>query len=237
MFNETMKPNSFKLQPKTRQTIASIFQHLDYPTLGSIYCDEGGDAFWKAHRRPCERMGNRLAEQLKARLTPKGTSLYVGAGVAEISPLMMEISELQRSVNAYNLRKDEVETLNHTCQHHGLLFSPADAQEATDTFDHIWLVSVLNDPERFPELSALSYGRANPVTFESRQFQQERETVFAMTNALLNKLARPGLITTSVEEIPWITNYCEQQALSYTVGDDDFPTAIVKDPICFIQIE
>ncbi|GJL65452.1 MAG: hypothetical protein NPIRA05_04230 [Nitrospirales bacterium] len=232
-----MNHQSFKLQHKTRQAIASIFQHLDYPALGSIYCDEGGEAFWKAHRRPCERMGNTLAEQLKARLTPNRASLYVGAGVAEISPLMMEISELKRSVAAYNLRKDEVEILNRACQNHGLLFTPADAQEAKGTFDHIWMVSVLNDPERFPELAALSYGRANPVTFEIRQFQQERETVLAMTHTLLNKLARPGLITTSVEEIPWITHYCEQQALSYTVGDDDFPTAIVKDPICFIQIE
>ncbi|GJL49230.1 MAG: hypothetical protein NPIRA01_04570 [Nitrospirales bacterium] len=237
MILQTMNHQSLKLQPKTRQAIASIFQHLDYPALGAIYCDEGGEAFWKAHRRPCERMGNKLAEHLKARLAPNGTSLYVGAGVAEISPLMMETSELKRSVAAYNLLQDEVEILNHTCQNHGLWFTPADAQEAKDTYDHIWIVSVLNDPERFPELSALSYGRANPATFETGQFQQERETVFAMTNSLLNKLARPGLITTSVEEIPWITHYCEEQALSYTVGDDDFPTAIVKDPICFIQIQ
>ena len=43
-----------------------------------------------------------------------------------------------------------------------------DAGSVKQRVDHLWLVSVLNDPERFPELSVLSYGRANPVTFNAK---------------------------------------------------------------------
>ena len=231
-----MTNTSSILQAKTRQTIKQIFRALDYAVLGSIYCDEGGDEFWKAHRGPCERIGGKLAEHIKDQLSPQGRSLYVGAGVAEIPALIMEISELNRSVAAHNLRQAEVEVLNRTCQDFGVSFCSVDAQEADGTYDHLWIVSVLNDPEHFPELSTLSYGRANPVSFDTAQFQQERKSVLTLTDKCLKKLTIPGLVTTSVEEIPWITNWCEQQNMPYSVGDKDYPTAIVKDPICFIHI-
>jgi hypothetical protein len=98
------------------------------------------------------------------------------------------------------------------------------------------MVSVLNDPERFPEVSALSYGRANPTTFDPIGFSGERTFVQAITKKCLNKLTKPGLVTTSVEEIPWITQWCEDRAISYRLGERDYPTAIVGDPICFIEI-
>ncbi len=234
--SHTMKNQSSKLHSTTQKTIKHIFNNLDYAALGSIYCDEGGVEFWKAHRRPCERMGVKLAQSLKDLLSPKGASLYVGAGVAEIPPLLMEISELDRNVAAYNLRKEEVDILNQTCHDFSLSFFPSDAKEAVGSYDHIWIVSVLNDPERFPELSSLSYGRANPVTFNAGEFEHERDAVLSMTNNCLNKLTIPGWITTSVEEIPWITNWCEQKSVPYTVGEKDHPTAIVRDPICFIHV-
>ncbi len=231
-----MTHSSPPLHKSTRQAISQIFKNLDYATLASIYCDEGGEEFWNAHRGPSERLGKKLARQVKTRLSPQGKSLYVGAGVAEIPVLIMEMVELNRHIEAYNLRTEEAELLNQTCKEHDLYIHPADAQEATGTFDHIWIVSVLNDPERFPELSALSYGRANPAAFDVTQFQQERETVFTLTDHCLKKLSLPGQVTTSVEEIPWISAWCEYQNLSYSIGDEDYPTAIVKDPICFIHV-
>ncbi len=231
-----MTHSSTTLQAKTRHTIKQIFQALDYAALGPIYCDEGGDEFWKAHRGPCERMGKNLASHLKTQLSPQGKSLYIGAGVAEIPALLMEVLELSRNVAAHNLRQTEVEVLNLACQDVNLSFLSSDAQKAEDTFDHLWIVSVLNDPEHFPELSALSYGRANPVDFDITQFQQDRESAMTLANNCLKKLLIPGIVTTSVEEIPWISHWCEQQNLPYSVGDKDYPTAIVKDPICFIHI-
>ncbi|MGH8701529.1 MAG: hypothetical protein ACREVR_10215, partial [Burkholderiales bacterium] len=63
---------------------------MNYSSLGRIYCDEGGDAFWEDRRGPCQKLGIKLAEVLRGRLRPNGRSLYVGAGVAELPVLLME---------------------------------------------------------------------------------------------------------------------------------------------------
>ena len=231
-----MKQNTSTLQQRTRQKIKQVFQSLDYRALAPIYCDHGGEAFWQDRRGPCERIGVNLAKTLKERLKPGGRSLYVGAGVAEIPPIMMEIEDLRREVSAHNLRQKEVTLLNEAYQNLSFRFQATDAQFVSGSFDHIWLVSVLNDPERFPELSALSYGRANPVLFNPAEFIQERASVQAITMKCLSKLTIPGLVTTSVEEIPWIAYWCEQQKIPYVIGKKDYPTAIVGDPICFIKV-
>jgi hypothetical protein len=88
-----------------RRAMKEVFARLDYGRLGPIYCDEGGDEFWAAKRGLCQRLGLKLAKALLPRLQPGGTSLYVGAGVAEIPLLLMESLDLGRQVLACNLRK------------------------------------------------------------------------------------------------------------------------------------
>ena len=224
------------LQPATLHTIARIFDAMDYAALGPIYCHEGGDAFWEERRGPCQELGITLAEVLRDRLPPNGRSLYVGAGVAELPALTMETMDLHRTVEACNLRADEVSILNNACAGMPFEFQTKDARDAVGTFDHLWIVSVLNDPECFPELGALSSARANPVTFDPDAFAIERRAVLALAAACLEKVARPGLVTTSVEEIPWITDWCERRGISCVVEDEDHPTALVEDPVCFIRI-
>src|SRR5712691_10449608 len=104
-----------QLEPATLHAITRIFENLDYAALGPIYCDEGGDAFWEERRGPCQELGIKLATVLRDRLRPGGRSLYVGAGVAELPPLVMETAELGRTVAAYNLRTDEAGVLNCAC--------------------------------------------------------------------------------------------------------------------------
>jgi len=229
-------PSHRRLKPATRQAIAGIFERQDYAALGAIYCYDGGDEFWQEKRGPCQRLGIELAEVLLGRLRPGGRSLYVGAGVAEIPMLAMETMELDRTVAAYNLRQEEVILLNQACKSFPFEYRCGDAGTAEGTFDHVWIVSVLNDPEQFPELSALSYGKANPVVFDPAAFSREREIVRGITAACLNKLGRPGLVTTSVEEIPWIAQWCTGHNISCVVEDKDYPTAIVEDPVCFIRV-
>ena len=170
-------PQPRPLLPKTRAAIAALFKRLDYASLGRIYCDRGGDAFWKAKRGPCQTLGGKLAQELRGRLREGGRSLYVGAGVAELPLLAMETLELDRTVAAYNLRAEEVLVLNQACKGMPFQFAHGDACAVEAVFDHVWIVSVLNDPERFPELSALSYGLANPATFDPAAFAEERKTV------------------------------------------------------------
>ncbi len=232
-----MTPSRHSIQDATKQQLTDIFSRLDYTKLGAIYCDEGGEEFWKEKRVLCQDVGLTVAISLMERLKAGGSSLYVGAGVAEIPFLLIETLELQRKTEVYNLRGEEVAILNEACVKVPFRFDCQDARSAKGTFDHLWIVSVLNDPERFPELSALSYGCANPVTFDTTRFHHERLEVDDLVGNCLEKISLPGLVTTSIEEIPWVTSWCEKQKISYVVEDDEFPTAVVEDPICFIRME
>src|SRR5262245_30627370 len=165
------------VSPHVREVIAGTFDRLAYRNLGNVYCYEGGEEFWRVKREPCRRLGLRVSRALSARLRTGGRSLYVGAGVAELPPLLVEVFDLQREVAPYNLRRAEVAALNRACRGTPVRFHARDGVTARGPFDHLWIVSVLNDPERFPHLSPLSYGRADPVTFDPVKFQRERQLV------------------------------------------------------------
>jgi hypothetical protein len=225
-----------RLSLSTQRVIASVFDRLDYKSLESVYCYEGGDEFWRRKREPCRRLGTKVAEVLLQKLPPGGRSLYVGAGVTELPPVLAEVLELQRQVEPYNLRRSEVAILNRACQSLAVRFRAQDASSAAGRFDHLWMVSVLNDPERFPHLSPLSYGRADPVTFDPVQFRKERQIAQVIVDRCMAKLSVPGLVTTSTEEVVWIADWCHRHKVPYRVERKQYPTALVGDPICFIKI-
>jgi hypothetical protein len=150
--------------------------------------------------------------------------------------LIMETVELGRTVEPYNLRRTEVGALNLACQSIPLTFHAVDAACAKGRFDHLWMVSVLNDPERFPHLSPLTYGRGNPLTLDPLKFGKERRIVRELVARCMGKLAMSGLVTTTTEEVLWIAERCHRHRVPYLVGKRYYPTALVGDPICFIQI-
>lgn len=225
-----------RVRPATRALIAATYAQLDYKTLGQIYCYEGGNEFWRAKRKPCERLGINVSQALLRKLPRGGRSLYIGAGVAEIPALAAETLERDRQVAAYNLRREEVRVLNRACRQLPFRFRDEDAGKAPGRFDHLWIVSVLNDPERFPHLAPLSYGRADPVTFDPARFQKERRIVQAIVDRCLPKLSLPGIVTTSTEEVVWIADWCHRHKIPYRVERKQYPTALVGDPICFIKV-
>ena len=231
-----MKTNRAKLAPATSRLVTEVYGRLDYGALAPVYCYEGGDEFWRVKRGLCQRLGNRVAVLLRKKLPRHGRSLYVGAGVAELPALIMEMTERDRAVEPYNLRRSEVVTLNRACRSVPLIFRAVDAGGAKGLFDHLWMVSVLNDPERFPHLSPLSYGRSNPLTLDPAKFDRERRIVRALVARCMGKLVKPGLVTTTTEEVLWIAEWCHRHRVTYRVGTRYYPTALVGDPICFIQI-
>ena len=231
-----MKTSRATLASTTRCLVSEVYASLDYRALGPVYCHEGGEEFWRAKRSSCHRLGSRVAAVLKRKLRWGGRSLYVGAGVAELPPLIMEAVELGRTVEPYNLRRSEVVALNRACHSIPFMFHAMDASGAKGRFDHLWMASVLNDPERFPHLSSLSYGRGHPLTFDPLKFGAERRIVRALVARCMGKLARPGLVTTTIEEVLWIAEWCHQHQVPYFVGTCSYPTALVGDPICFIHI-
>jgi len=219
-----------------RRIITDVFTHLDYKRLESVYCYEGGNEFWRAKREPCQKLGTLVAETLVKKLPRGGRSLYIGAGVAELPVLIAESIDRERYVEPYNLRRSEVTILNRACRDLPVRFLARDASSAQGRFDHLWMVSVLNDPERFPHLSPLSYGQADPVTFNPIEFQKERRIVQTIVNRCLPKLTIPGLVTTSTEEAVWIADWCHRHHVPYRVERRRYPTALVGDPICFIKV-
>jgi hypothetical protein len=225
-----------RLSGSTRQVIADTFHRLDYKRLESVYCYDGGDEFWRAKREPCRRLGTKIAEALVKNLAHGGRSLYVGAGVTELPALIAEALELRRQVAPYNLRRSEVAVLNRACRSLPVRFKAQDASSAAGHFDHLWMVSVLNDPERFPHLAPLSYGRADPVTFDPVRFQKERQIVQSIVDRCMPKLRLPGLVTTSTEEALWIADWCHRHKIPYRVERRQYATALVGDPICFVRI-
>ncbi len=138
-----------KIGRRTKDVIRRVFDRLDYRTLGEVYCYEGGREFWLAKRTPCLRLGTHIAEALLKKLPAGGRSLYVGAGVPELPALITEALELERRAEPYNLRRAEVSALNRACRSLPITFHAQDGAKAKGTFDHLWIVSVLNDPERF----------------------------------------------------------------------------------------
>jgi hypothetical protein len=225
-----------RLSGSTRQAITQVLDHLDYKSLEAIYCYEGGDEFWRKKQDPCRRLGTTVAEALVRKLPSGGRSLYVGAGVAELPCLLAETMDRQRQVEPYNLRRAEVAALNRACRGTPVKFSSRDAALAQGRFDHLWIVSVLNDPERFPDLSPLSYGNASPVTFNPARFERQRQIVRSIVNRCMPKLTLPGLVTISTEEVVWIADWCHRQNIPYRVERKQYPTALVGDPICFIKV-
>lgn len=225
-----------RFHTQTLKVIRRVFDQIDYKRLGPVYCYEGGDEFWRAKRKPCERLGIKVAEVLLQKLPRGGRSLYVGAGVAELPCLLAEALDHQRHVEPYNLRRSEVTVLNRACRGTSVKFSARDASLAQGHFDHLWIVSVLNDPERFPDLSPLSYGNVDPVTFNPTRFVRQRRIVRSLVNRCMPKLTLPGLVTTSTEEVVWIADWCHRRNIPYRVERKQYPTALVGDPICFILV-
>jgi hypothetical protein len=148
----------------------------------------------------------------------------------------METMELRRRVSVHNLRVAEVRALNRACAKAGVRFKTSDASSAQGPCDHIWMVSVVNDPERLPELAALSYGRAEPLTFNPAQFARQRRTVRTLVKRCLAKLSLPGWVTTTTEEVQWIAEWCHMRNIPYRVEDTGISTATVGDPVCMVRV-
>ena len=223
-----------------------LFGALDWEALAEIYCDEGGDAFWAVRRGPARRQGIAWGLGAARWLKPGGASFWVGPGVAELGPLVCEVLVLDRRVRAVNRRQRECEVLDAALSKVGLAdrlrFEPGDAAEAaraaTATFDHLGLVSVLTDPETFPELSGVGYGRIHPVHIDPERLVRERDAARALAAACLGVLRVPGTVTTSVEEVAWVMEWAERRGgLAIDASEEVFESAVVGDPVGFLAVK
>ena len=226
---------------ETRQQLERLMNALDYGALAEIYCDEGGESFWEDRRGAVVSLGLEWAAALCDRLQKGGRSLYVGAGVAELPALLAEVCDLERSCVVTNLRVPECDSLNASLSAVGLgerlRFEARDAAEIDEKgFDHLSVISVFNDPETVPWVSGVTYGRVSPLDLDVEAFSEERARLRALAKPLCAALARPALVTTTFEEVPWLLEAADADGLRADGDDAMIETALVGDPIGFITL-
>lgn len=227
--------------PATLDLIERVFAALDYEALGTIYCHDAGAEFWEERRELAMGAGLQWAQALGTRLAA-GRSLYVGAGVAELPALLTECQDLGREVHITSLNEPECQTLNATLGALGLSdrlvyrFSDAGEVAGDGGFDHLSLVSVLNDPEHYPTVSDMSYGRLSPVLLDLEAFEAERSRLRSLVDRLLSALEMPAWVTTTVEEVPWLLEAAAARGLLVEADDEVIETAIVGDPLGFLRL-
>lgn len=219
-----------------------VLDALDWHALGEIYFHWGGEAFWREKLPSVVTLGERLARHLLPRLPRRGSSLWVGAGVAELPVLLAEVLLHERTVVAANLRERECAVLNAglaaAAADVPLRFVAGDARTAAagETFDHLGCISVFTDPETWPVLGDVAYGRIAPVQIDVERFVAEREQARVLAQGLFARLRRPGAITTTAEEVAWFLEQAAAAGAGIEAGDELIETAVVGDPVGVLTV-
>lgn len=219
---------------------------LDWEELGRAYCHGDGEGFFSEEQREAQRdagllVAADLAEALAA-LPDRGPrrSLYVGAAVAELAPLLCERVVLGREVLAFSLDGAEARMLDGALARVGerlrlalprIDVRPVGAADLPPC-DHLWLVSVLSDPEAFPALHDRLYGRRGTELATGRgDLPRERARAAELLDAALRPLAVPALVTTTSEELELVRAACAARGLALDAPRAGRLSPIVGDPI------
>jgi hypothetical protein len=224
-----------------RDATERLLEALDWKVLGDLYFHEQGLERWQQMRPHVLELGEAWAKALLKRVPEGGRSLYVGAGVAELPVLIAERCVRGRSLRAVNRSTRECEVLMAGLEKVGLAghiqIEPVDGALAAtkNSFDHVSCVSLFSDPETWPMLSGVTYGRIAPVQLDVDAFVREREQARGLAAALFASLRRPGLVTTSAEELGWFLDAAAPSGAEWEAEDEMIPTAVVGDPIGFVH--
>ncbi|MAD33218.1 MAG: hypothetical protein CMJ88_05620 [Planctomycetes bacterium] len=227
---------------EVEQVTRGVLDAVDWHAMGEIYFHEDGAQHWSARRQPVVELGIQLARRLALHVPQGGASLWVGAGVAELPVLIAEQRVLGRAVTAANLIAEECALLNaalaQAAPQAAVRYEAGDAVQVAGErrYDHVGCVSVFTDPERWPMLSGVSYGRMAPVQLQLEQFAAEREDARALAAALVARLTPPGCVTTSAEEVAWFLEQCDALGLASEAADELVETAVVGDPVGFLKV-
>lgn len=218
-----------------------VLDALDWEALGAIYFHADGERELRARRARLLEQGMGLARAVLRRLSRDGRSLHVGAGLVELPVLIAECRVRARTVRAVNLRRRECEVVNEALRRHGLRelrLEPVDAAAAAAAggYDHLGCISVFTDPETWPLLSDVAYGRIAPVQLDVERFLAEREAARGLARSLFGGLARPATVTTTAEEAAWFLEAAAAAGVPIEADDELLPTAIVGDPVGFLRV-
>ena len=244
------RPESPETDEASRRFAAACVEledELDWKLLGAQYCEgDARDFFDQAARANLREAGLRFAGDLaEALASARGHSLYLGAGLFELTPVLCETLVLGRTARAFTLPGREVDELNRSLAavQRRLGFDlPRYETGGLDPrnvgrCDHGWLVSVLTDPERFPALHDQLYERKGSALATGRgDLGRERERARRLVGRLLDCLAPPCRLTTTDEELGIVGEVCADRELQLEVPDAARLSAIVGDPVRFCRV-
>lgn len=216
--------------------LAALDAELDWELLERLYCwddgegffsDEQREALWDAGLQIAAGLSDRLAE-----LSADGPrrSVYVGAAVAELVPMLVESLVLGREVRAVNLPGPEVDELNRALEAVGVALR-LETAEVSGVYDHLWVVSVLTDPEAFPALHDELYGRSGADATCRGDLVAERAQAGRLVESWCAGLARPALVSTTDEEVGFFEAEAALQGRRFKVPEIGRLTAIVGDTL------
>lgn len=233
--------------------LGETVERIDWVALGAEYCEEGGEEFFDDEARDGLvdtglRLASDVAEVLEAARCTLGRSLYVGAGVAELPLLLCESLVLRRKVvcaappSHERALLDEAlaaaeESLGWKLPRYGQQDLPRRPRASLGSFDHVWLVSVLNDPEAFPALHDWLYERGGT---ELATGKGDRRKELARAEELVERLQQavdaPALWTTTDEELPIVGPALERAGWRVAPSERARLSAVVGDPVRILRL-
>jgi len=230
--------------------VAKMEAELNWDVLGQTYCHEGGESFFAEEQREAIReTGLLLAADLQdaVRRLPGGTlgrSLWVGAALAELIPILAEHLVLGRHVHWHNIECGETRELNRALQaveeQTGLDLPRVETHPAPSEngYDLLWMVSVLTDPDAFPALHDELYGRrGTELSAGPGDLGHERELAQSWTRSLLQQVSSPGVLVTSDEEAGFFLGAAQAASRRLVVPEQGRLSGIVGDVVRFCRVQ
>lgn len=230
------------------RSLSAMEQAIDWRHLGEFYCFEGGEHFFPdeqvaAIREAGLQIAGSLGDQMATLPEGPKRSLYLGAAVAELVPILVERFVMLREVVIVNVPGGEVTELNRAfdqaseaCGLELPRISTQSLEEIEGPFDHGWMVSVLNDPEAFPALHDTLYGRSGELAVGGGNLAEEQERAAALASLLLDRLTPDALLSTSDEELPVLRPLFSKRGTRVSVSQIGILTGVVGDPLRFCRL-
>lgn len=235
-----MRPDGDKVE-RFGATLAALDAEVDWDAVAAVYCDGDAAGFFDEERRGAVLdAGLKLAADLGEELAPGGRSLYVGAAVAELAPMLFEAILLERRVVWKALRSAEMDELTRALQAITVPGNPALPVPRTERWvgrelgrcDHVWMTSVLTDPEAFPALHDALYRRQGTAeAVGGGHPKEERRRARELVEEALAASGEGALITTSDEELPIWDAAAEAGGLVLEVAPTGRMSGVVGDVI------
>ena len=222
--------------------VNEVMTELDWTLLGRAYCEGDGSGFFDdALRERIVDTGLMLADDLGDALGDgRGRSLYLGAEIAELPLILAEHLVMGRRVEWLNIEgpqtRELVRALDVVSARLELDLPKPDTRTLAEiepaSCDHLWMVSVLTDPDHFPALHDVLYVRTKgPLATGRGRLEDDRARADALVEALLDCAASPCVLTTSDEERTIVEPLAARRGFSLEFARGGRLSSIVGDRV------